>query len=57
MTPLDPAAPDDIPERLREITQIEECHSVAGDENYILKVRVATPTELEELRRQFGASW
>ena len=29
--------------------QIEECHSVAGDENYILKVRVATPVELEEL--------
>lgn len=49
VTPLDPAAPDDIPDRLREITQIEECHSVAGDENYILKVRVATPTELEEL--------
>ena len=49
ITPLDPAAPDDIPVRLREITQIEECHSVAGDENYILKVRVATPTELEEL--------
>jgi Lrp/AsnC family leucine-responsive transcriptional regulator len=49
VTPLDPAAPDDIPDRLREITQIEECHSVAGDENYILKVRVATPTQLEEL--------
>ena len=49
ITPLDPAAPDDIPVRLREIAQIEECHSVAGDENYILKVRVATPTELEEL--------
>ena len=46
---IDPAAPDDIPERLREIPQIEECHSVAGDENYILKVRVATPVELEEL--------
>ncbi len=49
VTPLDPAAPDDIPERLHGITAIEECHSVAGDENYILKVRVATPTELEEL--------
>jgi Lrp/AsnC family leucine-responsive transcriptional regulator len=49
ITPLDPAAPDDIPERLREVHQIEECHSVAGDENYILKVRVATPAELEEL--------
>ena len=43
ITPLDPAAPDDIPERLHAVPQIEECHSVAGDENYILKVRVATP--------------
>jgi Lrp/AsnC family leucine-responsive transcriptional regulator len=49
ITPLDPAAPDDIPERLHTVPQIEECHSVAGDENYILKVRVATPSELEEL--------
>ncbi|KRE62828.1 Lrp/AsnC family transcriptional regulator [Nostocoides sp. Soil756] len=49
VTPLDPAAPDDIPQHLRDIPQIEECHSVAGDENYILKVRVATPTDLEEL--------
>ena len=33
ITPLDPAAPDDIPDRLRDIGAIEECHSVAGDEN------------------------
>lgn len=49
ITPLDPGEPDDIPERLREITEIEACYSVAGDENYILKVRVATPADLEEL--------
>jgi Lrp/AsnC family transcriptional regulator, leucine-responsive regulatory protein len=49
ITPLDPAAPDDIPDRLREVSEIEECHSVAGDESYILKVRVAAPTDLEEL--------
>lgn len=49
VTPLDPAAPDDIPQRLQGIEEIEECHSVAGDENYILKVRVATPADLEEL--------
>lgn len=49
VTPLDPSAPDDIPDRLQGIGAIEECHSVAGDENYILKVRVSTPTELEEL--------
>ncbi|MEO7423397.1 MAG: Lrp/AsnC family transcriptional regulator [Ornithinibacter sp.] len=49
ITPLDPAAPDDIPERLHGVTEIEECHSVAGDENYILKVRVGTPPDLEAL--------
>ena len=49
ITPLDPAAPDDIPDRLRDLHAVEECHSVAGDMNYILKVRVATPSELEEL--------
>ena len=49
ITPLDPAAPDDIPDRLRHLSAVEECHSVAGDMSYILKVRVAAPTELEEL--------
>lgn len=47
--PFDPSAPDDIADRLAGIPEIEACHSVAGDENYILKVRVATPTELELL--------
>jgi Lrp/AsnC family leucine-responsive transcriptional regulator len=47
--PFDPAAPDDLPSRLADLTAIEACHSVAGDENYILKVRVSTPHELEEL--------
>lgn len=47
--PFDPSAPDDIADRLAGIEEIEACHSVAGDENYILKVRVATPTELELL--------
>jgi Lrp/AsnC family leucine-responsive transcriptional regulator len=47
--PFDPSAPDDIAERLAEVPEIEACHSVAGEENYILKVRVATPGELEHL--------
>lgn len=47
--PTDPAAPDDIPERLAHLDAIEACHSVAGDMSYILKVRVAGPTELETL--------
>jgi Lrp/AsnC family transcriptional regulator, leucine-responsive regulatory protein len=47
--PIDPSQPDDSPERLRDITEIESCWSVAGDESYILKVRVGTPTDLEDL--------
>jgi Lrp/AsnC family leucine-responsive transcriptional regulator len=47
--PFDPAAPDDVPERLAVLPEIESCHSVAGDENYILKIRVATPADLEGL--------
>ena len=47
--PFDPAAPDDAPERLAHLTAIEACHSVAGEESYILKVRVASPADLENL--------
>ncbi len=47
--PIDPSQPDDSPDRLREIGEIESCWSVAGDESYILKVRVAAPTDLENL--------
>src|SRR3984893_18017837 len=50
--PIDPAAPDDSPERLAHLPAIAACHSVAGDENYILKVRVASPSALEELLQQ-----
>jgi Lrp/AsnC family transcriptional regulator, leucine-responsive regulatory protein len=50
--PFDPAAPDDVPQRLEHLPQIEACHSVAGEENYILKVRVASPAALEELLQQ-----
>lgn len=54
--PFDPAAPDDAPERLAHLAAIEACHSVAGEENYILKVRVASPAELEDLLQQIRAS-
>lgn len=56
IAPLDPTAPDDIPDHLRDIAAIEECHSVAGDMNYILKVRVATPLELELLLARIRAA-
>jgi Lrp/AsnC family transcriptional regulator, leucine-responsive regulatory protein len=54
--PFDPAAPDDAPERLAHLKAIEACHSVAGEENYILKVRVATPAALEKLLQQIRAA-
>jgi Lrp/AsnC family transcriptional regulator, leucine-responsive regulatory protein len=54
--PFDPAAADDAPERLAHLPAIEACHSVAGEENYILKVRVASPTALEELLQQIRAA-
>jgi Lrp/AsnC family leucine-responsive transcriptional regulator len=58
--PIDPAAPDDAPERLESVAAIEACHSVAGEESYILKVRVPTPADLEgllaEIRAKAGVS-
>jgi Lrp/AsnC family leucine-responsive transcriptional regulator len=54
--PIDPAAPDDAPDRLAHLDAIEACHSVAGDESYILKVRVASPAALESLLQEIRAS-
>ncbi|MFP5335495.1 MAG: Lrp/AsnC family transcriptional regulator [Actinomycetes bacterium] len=56
VTPFDPAAPDDIPDRLAHLDEIEACHSVAGEESYILKVRVATPGDLEDLLARIRAA-
>jgi Lrp/AsnC family transcriptional regulator, leucine-responsive regulatory protein len=56
ITPFDPAAPDDAPLRLAHLAAIEACHSVAGDENYILKVRVASPAALEDLLQEIRAA-
>lgn len=49
ITPIEAAHPDDYPDVLREIDAIESCWSVAGEESYILKVRTATPADLEVL--------
>ncbi len=54
--PFDPAAPDDAPARLAHLRAIEACHSVAGEENYILKVRVASPAALEDLLQEIRAA-
>ena len=52
VTPLDPKHPDDLPDRVVEFPEVEDCHSVAGAENYILKVRTGTTSELEDLLRR-----
>jgi Lrp/AsnC family transcriptional regulator, leucine-responsive regulatory protein len=54
--PIDPSQPDDSPERLREISEIESCWSVAGEESYILKVRVQSPLALEDLLARIRAA-
>ncbi|WP_308301563.1 Lrp/AsnC family transcriptional regulator [Frankia sp. AiPa1] len=56
ITPIDPSQPDDAAERLAHIVEIEACHSVAGDESYLLKVRVASPADLETLLQRIRAA-
>lgn len=49
LSPFDPSAPDDIPERLEHLPAIDSCWSVAGRENYVIQVRLAKPSDLEQL--------
>lgn len=49
ITPLDPRQPDNAPELLAHLSEIEACHSIAGDASYMLFVRVASPRALEQL--------
>ncbi|MBO0853778.1 MAG: Lrp/AsnC family transcriptional regulator [Nocardia sp.] len=49
MTPLDPSQSEHIPELVRHIPGVEECHSVAGDDSYLLLVRVADPRHLDQV--------
>ena len=53
--PIDPSQPDDSPERVSGISEIESCWSVAGEDTYILKARVATPVDLEDLLARIRA--
>jgi Lrp/AsnC family leucine-responsive transcriptional regulator len=52
VTPLDPQQPDDLPERLADLPEVEDCLSVAGEANYIVKVRTRSTNHLEELIRR-----
>jgi Lrp/AsnC family leucine-responsive transcriptional regulator len=50
--PIDPSQPDDAPDRLADLPEIEACYSVAGDDFYLLLVRVASPGDLERLLQE-----
>jgi Lrp/AsnC family leucine-responsive transcriptional regulator len=49
VTPLDPTQPDDLPDRILDFPEVADCLSVAGEANYILKVRTRTTGDLEAL--------
>lgn len=55
ITPIG-AQSEDPPALLAHLTAIEECHAVAGQESYILKVRVASPDALELLLREIRST-
>jgi Lrp/AsnC family leucine-responsive transcriptional regulator len=50
--PLDPSQPDDLADRVEGFPEVQDCLSVAGDENYVLKVRTRTTEDLEDLLRR-----
>jgi Lrp/AsnC family leucine-responsive transcriptional regulator len=52
LMPLDPKQPDDLPDRVLELPEVEACYSVAGEANYVLKVRTKTTEALEDLLRR-----
>lgn len=51
-TPFDAGQADDLPDRVSDFPEVEDCYSVAGEANYILKVRTRTTGELEDLIRR-----
>ena len=50
--PLNPSQADDAPDRLASLPEIEACYSVAGDDHYLLLVRVHGPLDLERLLQE-----
>ncbi|GAB3501285.1 Lrp/AsnC family transcriptional regulator [Amycolatopsis cihanbeyliensis] len=58
--PTDTAADEDVAEALGSLEEVESCYAVAGDEAFVVKVRVPTVDELEHtlgrLRRIDGVA-
>lgn len=49
VTPLDHKQPDDFPDRLAKLPEVVSCYSIAGNANYLLRVQVGAPGDLENL--------
>ncbi|MFD9894201.1 Lrp/AsnC family transcriptional regulator [Amycolatopsis sp. NPDC059027] len=45
--PTDTATDDDVADALGGLDEVESCYAVAGDEAFVVKVRVSTVDELE----------
>lgn len=45
--PTDAASDDEVAESLAQFEEVESCYAVAGDDAFVVKVRVATMNELE----------
>ena len=54
--PLDLTLADDAPDRLAHLAEVEACYSVAGEDFYLLLVRVGSPAELEKLLQEIRAA-
>jgi Lrp/AsnC family transcriptional regulator, leucine-responsive regulatory protein len=52
--PLDPSQPDRLPGLLVEFPEVEDCYSVAGHEDYVLKVRTRNTADLETFLRRLS---
>jgi Lrp/AsnC family transcriptional regulator, leucine-responsive regulatory protein len=51
-TPFEPGQADDLPDRVADFPEVEDCYSVAGEASYILKVRTRSTGALEDLIRR-----
>lgn len=54
--PVEPSQPDDAPDRLAHLSEVEACYSVAGEDFYLLLVRVASPADLERLLQEIRSA-
>jgi Lrp/AsnC family leucine-responsive transcriptional regulator len=50
--PTDTATDEDVAESLAQLDEVESCYGVAGDDAFVVKVRVSTVDDLEQTLRR-----